>query len=92
MPKTKGAPALPTSKGSITSFFNGTSKALRKVVECPVCSAKVEEEQINKHMDGPDCNLDCSEVEIIEVQGKNKKERLSASHIGIFPRSAAEGK
>ena len=84
MPKAKGAPALPTSKGSITSFFNGTSKALRKVVECPVCSAKVEEEQINKHMDGPDCNLDCSEVEIIEVQGKNKKERLSASHIKVL--------
>ena len=84
MPKTKGAPALPTSKGSITSFFNGTSKALRKVVECPVCSAKVEEEQINKHMDGPDCNLDCSEVEIIEVQGKNKKEDLSASHIKVL--------
>ena len=84
MPKTKGAPALPTSKGSIASFFNGTSKALRKVVECPVCSAKVEEEQINKHMDGPDCNLDCSEVEIIEVQGKNKKDRLSASHIKVL--------
>ena len=84
MPKTKGAPTLPTSKGSITSFFNGTSKALRKVVECPVCSGKVEEEQINKHMDGPDCNLDCSEVEIIEVQGKNKKERLSASHIKVL--------
>ena len=84
MPKTKGAPTLPTIKGSIASFFNGTSKALRKVVECPVCSAKVEEEQINKHMDGPDCNLDCSEVEIIEVQGKNKKERLSASHIKVL--------
>ena len=49
-----------------------------------MCSAKVEEEQINKHMDGPDCNLDCSEVEVIEVQGKDKKGRLSASHVKVL--------
>ena len=69
----KGALALPKSKGSITSFFNGTSKALRRVVECPICSIKVEEGQINKHMDGPDCKLEGSEISIIEVEDKEKK-------------------
>ena len=73
MPRAKGAPALPKSKGSITSFFNGTSKALRRVVECPVCSVKVEEGQINKHMDGPECKLGGSEIDIIEVEDEDER-------------------
>ena len=75
MPRAKGAPALPKSKGSITSFFNGTSKALRRVVECPVCSVKVEEGQINKHMDGPECKLGGSEINVIEVEDEDKDKR-----------------
>ena len=73
MPRAKEARALPRSKGSITSFFNGTAKALQRLVECPVCAVKVEEGQINKHMDGPDCKLEGSDIEIIEVEGKVKK-------------------
>ena len=76
----KGTLALPKSKGSITSFFNGTSKALRRVVECPICSVKVEEGQINKHMDGPDCKVEeGSEISIIEVEDKEKKNKYPAA-------------
>ena len=76
----KGTPALPKSKGSITSFFNGTSKALRRLVECPVCSVKVEEGQINKHMDGPNCKLEeGAEISIIEVEDKEKKRKYPAA-------------
>merc|ERR1712156_878668 len=67
----KPAQAPPQSKGSITSFFNGTSKAMKSMVECPVCSAKVEEGKINKHMDGPECKLEDSDVEIL---GESNKE------------------
>ena len=85
MPRVKGAPALPKSKGSIASFFNGTSKALRRVVECPVCSVKVEEGQINKHMDGPECKLLGSEIGIIEVEDEDKKRKYPiASHTDVL--------
>ena len=40
------------------------------MVECPVCSAKVEEGKINKHMDGPECKLEGSDVEILEEPNK----------------------
>ena len=81
MPRGKGAPALPKSKGSIASFFNGTSKALRKVVECPVCSTKVEEGHINKHMDGPECKLGGSEISLIEVEDRDKEKEYSTASV-----------
>ena len=85
MPRTKEARALPRSKGSITSFFNGTAKALQRLVECPVCAVKVEEGQINKHMDGPDCKLEGSDIEIIEVEAKvDKRKHLTATKTKII--------
>ena len=38
---------------------------MKIMVECPVCSAKVEEGKINKHMDGPECKVEGSDVEIL---------------------------
>ena len=43
---------------------------MKIMVECPVCSAKVEEGKINKHMDGPECKLEGSDVEILEESNK----------------------
>ena len=43
---------------------------MKSMVECPVCSAKVEEGKINKHMDGPECKLEGSDVEILEESNK----------------------
>ena len=43
---------------------------MKIMVECPVCSAKVEEGKINKHMDGPECKLEGSDVEILEEPDK----------------------
>ena len=43
---------------------------MKIMVDCPVCSAKVEEGKINKHMDGPECKLEGSDVEILEESNK----------------------
>ena len=46
---------------------------MKIMVECPVCSAKVEEGKINKHMDGSECKLEGSDVEILEESYKGTR-------------------
>lgn len=67
-PKTQNIGAKAT--GTIQSFFNGTVKAKKSLVTCPVCGANVVMADINSHMDSEQCKVD--DTITLEVNEKRK--------------------
>ena len=71
---------------------------MKIMVECPVCSAKVEEGKINKHMDGPECKLEesntgtpkpenqCPQTKEVQNTGqKQSQDKLFTKLVGKRP-------